>query len=74
MYTLPENPSSPAMAGSYFLGNFSGKNGGRTRTRTLDPLIKSQLLYQLSYAPTGRRDGVTPSGKPLFSGSFRGCP
>jgi hypothetical protein len=28
--------------------NFSG---GRTRTRTLDPLIKSQLLYQLSYAP-----------------------
>ncbi len=27
--------------------------GGRTRTRTLDPLIKSQLLYQLSYAPTG---------------------
>ena len=29
---------------------FSGI-GGRTRTRTLDPLIKSQLLYQLSYAP-----------------------
>jgi hypothetical protein len=27
------------------------KRGGRTRTRTLDPLIKSQLLYQLSYAP-----------------------
>ena len=26
-------------------------NGGRTRTRTVDPLIKSQLLYQLSYAP-----------------------
>jgi hypothetical protein len=26
-------------------------SGGRTRTRTLDPLIKSQLLYQLSYAP-----------------------
>jgi len=25
--------------------------GGRTRTRTLDPLIKSQLLYHLSYAP-----------------------
>ena len=25
--------------------------GGRTGTRTLDPLIKSQLLYQLSYAP-----------------------
>jgi hypothetical protein len=26
--------------------------GGCTRTRTVDPLIKSQLLYQLSYAPT----------------------
>src|SRR5437016_9666358 len=25
--------------------------GGRTRTRTWDTLIKSQLLYQLSYAP-----------------------
>lgn len=26
-------------------------DGGRTRARTWDPLIKSQLLYQLSYAP-----------------------
>ncbi len=25
--------------------------GGRSRTRTYDPLIKSQLLYHLSYAP-----------------------
>ena len=25
--------------------------GGRCRTRTYDPLIKSQLLFQLSYAP-----------------------
>jgi hypothetical protein len=32
--------------------------GGRTRIRTLDPLIKSQLLYQLSYAPGG---WVTPT-------------
>src|SRR6478609_2862027 len=30
--------------------------GGRSRTRTCDPLIKSQLLYQLSYAP-----GVPPT-------------
>ncbi len=29
-------------------------NGGRTGTRTLDPLIKSQLLYRLSYAPPCR--------------------
>jgi hypothetical protein len=27
------------------------KAGGRRRTRTFDPLIKSQLLYHLSYAP-----------------------
>jgi hypothetical protein len=26
------------------------KNGGRTRARTLDLVIKSPLLYQLSYA------------------------
>jgi hypothetical protein len=26
------------------------KSGGRTWARTKDPLIKSQLLYQLSYA------------------------
>jgi hypothetical protein len=32
--------------------------GGRTRTRTLDPLIKSQLLYQLSYAPSKPRERV----------------
>jgi hypothetical protein len=36
-------------------GEQSGKfvicDGGRTRARTWDPLIKSQLLYQLSYAP-----------------------
>src|SRR5262245_63855084 len=29
----------------------SAGDGGRTRARTWDPLIKSQLLYQLSYAP-----------------------
>jgi hypothetical protein len=31
--------------------------GGRTRARTWDPLIKSQLLYQLSYAPECRCGG-----------------
>ena len=30
------------------IGSF---DGGRTRARTWDPLIKNQLLYQLSYAP-----------------------
>ncbi|CAB1128051.1 protein of unknown function [Candidatus Hydrogenisulfobacillus filiaventi] len=28
-----------------------GPYGGRGRPRTLDPLIKSQLLFQLSYTP-----------------------
>ena len=39
------------------MSSFRRLVGGRTRTRTLDPLIKSQLLYQLSYAPgsTGGR-------------------
>ncbi len=32
--------------------------GGRTRARTWDPLIKSQLLYQLSYAPGSNRMSV----------------
>ena len=34
--------------------------GGRSRTRTYDPLIKSQLLYHLSYAP-------------ILRGSYRGA-
>jgi hypothetical protein len=41
-------------------------NGGRTRTRTWDPLIKSQLLYQLSYAPEPGTDvlaGKGPEGR-----------
>src|SRR3974390_18246 len=36
--------------------------GGRTRARTWDPLIKSQLLYQLSYAPVFPSAGSPPSG------------
>jgi hypothetical protein len=36
--------------------------GGRTRARTWDPMIKSHLLYQLSYAPG------TWSGKPSQEG------
>jgi hypothetical protein len=33
------------------LKNAVSEFGGRSRTRTYDPLIKSQLLYHLSYAP-----------------------
>ena len=39
-----------------------GKSGGRTRARTWDPLIKSQLLYQLSY--TSIREGRRHRGRP----------
>lgn len=35
-------------------GSTEGKNGCRSRTRTYDPLINSQLLYRLSYAATLR--------------------
>ena len=35
--------------------------GGRTRARTWDPLIKSQLLYQLSYASMPACGGRRPS-------------
>jgi hypothetical protein len=46
--------------------------GGRTRARTWDPLIKSQLLYQLSYAP-----GTGPEGlrkRASFSKATPRCP
>ena len=38
--------------------------GGRTRARTWDPLIKSQLLYQLSYAsvPCGKAGDLEADG------------
>ena len=50
--------------------------GGRTRTRTWDPLIKSQLLYQLSYAPenAARPKGPGPVAKrvPTVQGRSEG--
>jgi hypothetical protein len=33
------------------MAGLADSDGGRTQARTVDPLIKSQLLYQLSYAP-----------------------
>ena len=44
-----------------FFSSFIGRGAG---IRTLDPLIKSQLLYQLSYTPTKkmeREKGIEPS-------------
>ena len=49
------------------------KLGGRTRARTWDPLIKSQLLYQLSYAPgTGVQESLRKSRS--FSKAPPRCP
>jgi hypothetical protein len=42
-----QNVNKPRQDGA----SVSSGHGGRTRARTWDPLIKSQLLYQLSYAP-----------------------
>jgi hypothetical protein len=44
-------PGSQDESRATFLNLIRYFDGGRTRARTLDPLIKSQLLYQLSYAP-----------------------
>ena len=44
--TCRRNMAPPSIKASVF----NVENGGRTWARTKDPLIKSQLLYQLSYA------------------------
>src|SRR5439155_19874153 len=46
---------SAAVLGGRFRISSSSNCGGCSRTRTCDPLIKSQLLYQLSYAPAAGR-------------------
>jgi hypothetical protein len=52
----PLSKVSKAQLAIFGLGSiandFKGLRGERDRIRTCDPLIKSQLLYQLSYAPT----------------------
>ena len=55
--TLPKACSPHSRSTKTPLGGASlhSGNGGRTRARTWDPLIKSQLLYQLSYAPDPTR-------------------
>ncbi len=49
--------------------NFGEEFGGCDRDRTCDPLIKSQLLYQLSYAPTPRHRGWR-----AYSHTLPACP
>jgi hypothetical protein len=43
----------------------SDMSGGRSRARTYDPLIKSQLLYQLSYAPAPSLGGFRRAEAPI---------
>jgi hypothetical protein len=53
------------MRREYYLIENVGESGGRTWARTKDPLIKSQLLYQLSYASmTGLSDGALERRRP----------
>jgi hypothetical protein len=62
--------SSFAKASEDNLRCFAAQVGGCTRARTSDPLIKSQLLYQLSYAPTvpGRARNITTGDRPVHRG------
>ena len=39
------------------------EDGGCNRARTCDPLIKSQLLYQLSYTPGSRKRARIAAGR-----------
>src|SRR5665213_1237888 len=49
-------------------------DGGRSRIRTYDPLIKSQLLYQLSYAPACPSAPLTsPCGRRAYSKHAPAC-
>ena len=45
---LVANPGSESRIGHSGVPEVPDSFGGPSRTRTLDPLIKSQLLYQLS--------------------------
>ena len=68
------HPESAALAVTKRLFSLV-KNGGRTWARTKDPLIKSQLLYQLSYAsalPFSAKGLVCPPIR-LGSTPYSGC-
>src|SRR5664279_103323 len=59
-------------AALWIIDCLQGDSGGRTRARTWDPLIKSQLLYQLSYAPGLPSAGEAPSGDVRLAKADRG--
>jgi hypothetical protein len=63
----------------YKVSQWRAGDGGRSRIRTYDPLIKSQLLYQLSYAPIAEkaRKTATETGDSCQEGgvieTWAGC-
>jgi hypothetical protein len=59
---LEENQKRAACVCSPFT-YFLRKSGEPSRTRTCDPLVKSQLLYQLSYRPTNEKQSKVSSLK-----------
>jgi hypothetical protein len=70
--TLPQSRSLLDCQDSQTYASDAGKIGGCTRTRTWGPLIKSQLLYQLSYAPA--REGAVYNNLPPACRAARAQP
>lgn len=72
-----QEPTKKAPKGFKQVFDFKEKDGGRARARTVDPLIKSQLLYQLSYAPhlfRHRNEGAyRPDDRACPHCFFHGC-
>ena len=64
---------APSAGGTYFFAKlkFWQKNGTPARTRTVDPVIKSHLLYRLSYERTDNCL-ATLLNIPRFSENARG--
>lgn len=71
--SVARDPVCPAEEFKKALAGQSLKDGGRTRARTWDPLIKSQLLYQLSYAPERRLVPCEVGRLAKRSGSGKRC-
>ena len=64
---VEENQKSDALTAPLF--THFRKSGEPSRTRTCDPLVKSQLLYRLSYRPTNLKQSKVSSIKFQVDGS-----
>jgi hypothetical protein len=65
---LPKNTAQRCRfpAGSWIINYLQDVSGGRSKDRTYDPLIKSQLLYQLRWRPVIPNDGRRECGRTLW--------